>query len=63
MKPVKNTLRVAKKDGAAAAVPWMTGRDLLNSGLIGMWAERRDVKITEFGRKLRTRATRRVKAS
>ena len=35
----------------------MTGKDLLNSGVVGIWANRKDIKdSTEFARKLREQA-------
>ncbi|MBK8615579.1 MAG: hypothetical protein IPN96_00405 [Anaerolineales bacterium] len=35
----------------------MTGKDLLNSGLVGIWANRKDIKdSTEYARKLREQA-------
>lgn len=38
----------------------MTARDLLNSGLVGMWADREDIgDSSEFARKLREKAQKR----
>jgi hypothetical protein len=35
----------------------MTGRDLLNSGLVGMWAKRKDIDDSvAYARRLRTQA-------
>jgi hypothetical protein len=35
----------------------MTGKDLLNSGLVGMWAKRKDLgDSVDYARKLRTQA-------
>ncbi len=35
----------------------MTGKDLLNSGVVGMWAKRDDIKDSvEYARKLRMQA-------
>ncbi|MBK8417466.1 hypothetical protein [Candidatus Villigracilis saccharophilus] len=35
----------------------MTGKDLLNSGVVGIWANRKDIKdSTEYARKLREQA-------
>ena len=40
----------------------MTGKDLLESGLIGMWKDRKDIRSTvTFARELRMRASRRAK--
>jgi len=42
----------------------MTGKDLLKSGLIGMWSERTDINDSvTYARKLRTQAQTRRKAS
>ena len=62
MKPVKEILPTAGKE-RASKTPVMTGRDLLDSGLIGLWSGRRDAKSPSFARKLRARASRRGKAS
>lgn len=41
----------------------MTGKDLLESGLIGMWRKRKDIRSsTSFARRLRTRASKRKPA-
>jgi hypothetical protein len=41
--------------------PYMTGNDLLQSGLIGMWGKRRDIRDSAcFARRLRTRASKRT---
>jgi hypothetical protein len=35
----------------------MTGKDLLNSGVVGIWANRKDIKdSTEYARELRVQA-------
>ena len=35
----------------------MTGKDLLNSGVVGIWANRKDIKeSTEYARELRAQA-------
>jgi hypothetical protein len=35
----------------------MTGKDLLNSGVVGIWAKRKDIKdSTEYARELRAQA-------
>jgi hypothetical protein len=42
----------------------MTGKDLLNSGLVGMWAKRKDIgDSVTFARKLRKQAQTRRHAS
>lgn len=42
----------------------MTGKDLLKSGLIGMWSERTDINDSvTYARKLRTQAQTRRKSS
>ncbi|HEY9152171.1 MAG TPA: hypothetical protein VIN60_04740 [Anaerolineales bacterium] len=42
----------------------MTGKDLLNSGLVGMWAKRKDIgDSTVYAQKLRTQAQTRRRAS
>jgi hypothetical protein len=41
----------------------MTGKDLLNSGVVGIWANRKDIKdSTEYARKLREQAQTRRRA-
>jgi hypothetical protein len=41
----------------------MTGRDLLNSGMVGIWAKRNDIgDSVEYARKLRTQAQTRRRA-
>ncbi len=42
------------------AEKFMTGADLLKSGLVGMWAERKDIgESLEFARQLRQKAEKR----
>ncbi len=42
----------------------MTGKDLLNSGLVGMWAKREDIGDSlEYARQLRVQAQTRRRAS
>jgi hypothetical protein len=42
----------------------MTGKDLLKSGLVGMWADREDIDDSmSYARKLRTQAQTRRKSS
>jgi hypothetical protein len=42
----------------------MTGRDLLKSGLVGMWADRKDIgDSVAYARKLRTQAQTRKQTS
>ena len=42
----------------------MTGKDLLNSGLVGIWAKRKDIGDSlSYARKLRTQAQTRRRAS
>ncbi|HXF86064.1 MAG TPA: hypothetical protein VNK49_11815 [Anaerolineales bacterium] len=42
----------------------MTGKDLLNSGLVGMWAKRTDINNSAtYARKLRVQAQSRKRAS
>ncbi len=42
----------------------MMGKDLLNSGLVGMWAKRKDIgDSVAYARKLRTQAQTRRQAS
>ena len=44
-------------------LPCMTGKDLLESGLIGIWKKRRDIRSsTAFARRLRVRASQRISA-
>lgn len=41
----------------------MTGKDLLNSGLVGVWAKRKDIgDSANYARKLRTKAQSRRQA-
>ena len=42
----------------------MTGKDLLNSGVVGMWAKRKDIDDSlVYARKLRTQAQTRSRAA
>lgn len=42
----------------------MTGKDLLNSGIVGIWANRKDISDSvEYARKLRAQAQTRRQAS
>ena len=42
----------------------MTGRDLLNSGVVGMWSKRKDIgDSVAYARKLRTQAQSRRRVS
>jgi hypothetical protein len=60
MKPVKTRDSACKAAVRVPAheLPFMTGRDLLESGLIGMWRNRKDIRSTAtFARRLRMRAS------
>lgn len=54
---VELTLRLGSEEGGGKSLP--TTRDLLASGLVGLWADRPDIgDSAEFARKLRAESLR-----
>jgi hypothetical protein len=65
MKPARSLNSAARSRalGDGQEPPLMTGKDLLESGLIGMWRKRKDIRSsTSFARRLRTRVSKRKPA-
>jgi len=62
MKPAKTGESITSSElPAARKLPCFTGKDLLQSGLVGMWKKRGDIRnSTAFARRLRTRTSRRA---
>ena len=54
-----NSKRLAPADSTGSERrPYMTGQDLLDSGLIGIWKHRRDIRSSvSFARMLRRQAS------